>query len=58
MNRFHLGLYIFFLAFNLIYIVYNIFTGFDFFKILFPLIIALACAWGIRSILKEEKQSK
>lgn len=50
--------YGFFLVFNVIYLAYNVFTGFNWASALFPFLIALYCAWNVRRLIKESRQSK
>ncbi|MGT2912039.1 hypothetical protein ACVR1I_10075 [Streptococcus cameli] len=45
--------YSFFFLFNISFIVYNVLTGFNWAEVLFPALIALACLWIMRSIVKE-----
>lgn len=56
MKRLRLAFYGFFLIFNLLYVVYNISSGFDFSKMFLPLLIILACSANIYFILKSKEQ--
>lgn len=58
MKTVELILFSFFLIFNSVFIVYVIATGVDWSKIVVPLVIVVACAGFIRSILKERKLPK
>lgn len=56
MKRLRLAFYGFFLIFNLLYVGYNISSGLDFFKMVFPLLIIVACSVNIYFILKSKEQ--
>lgn len=58
MKKLQLVFFGFFLVFNGIFIVYNLVTGFDWSKVLLPFLICLICAFILRSIIKEDQQSK
>lgn len=53
-----LAFYGFFLVFNSLFILYNIVTGFDWSKVLFPCLICLFCVFALRAVMKEDQQSK
>lgn len=56
MKRLRLAFYGFFLIFNLLYVVYNISSGFDLSKLVLPLFIIVACSVNIYLILKSKEQ--
>ena len=58
MKTFQILLFGFFLAFNPIYILYNLATGFDWSHVLIPFVFALFSGLTLRSLLKEGQQSK
>lgn len=58
MKKFQILFFGFFLLFNSIYLIFNLLTGFDWSQALLPFIFALFCGLTLRSLLKEDQQSK
>lgn len=58
MKKLQIAFFGFFLLFNSIFILYNLFTEFDWSQTLLPFIITLFCGFTLRSLLNEDQQSK
>lgn len=58
MKKLQMAFYGFFLVFNGAFLIYNLVTGFDWSKALLPFLIFLVCTFLLRSIIKEDQQSK